>query len=236
MYCSPRPTLPRPNSQPAGSWAGSSVPGVGELPWRTGIGRFRQRLMMRWAAAVARGRWWGRKGTPEQGDPWWHNPSGRERRWWHRGAVEGTSKVVKGRRRRGPKRLSAVAQRRRARRWSGAMQRWWSGWRRKKGGCSTVVCSSYSCNRRWTMAAWQRERWAGKRRRRQSCGCEQSSGNHCPKVGAHGWAPLSGQWGWQVGPRSFIFFQFIQNQFKLVKSKWMPYLGPKIPNCCMRLD
>jgi hypothetical protein len=32
-----------------------------------------------------------------------------------------------------------------------------------------------------------------------------------------------------------VFFQFIQNWLKLVKSKWMPYLAPKIANVCMKL-
>jgi hypothetical protein len=37
-------------------------------------------------------------------------------------------------------------------------------------------------------------------------------------------------------PRGFTFFQFTQNWFKLVKSKWMPYRALKFPNFCMRLD
>jgi hypothetical protein len=37
-------------------------------------------------------------------------------------------------------------------------------------------------------------------------------------------------------PRGFIFFQFIQNYLKLVKSKWMPYRALKFPNFCMMLD
>jgi hypothetical protein len=32
-----------------------------------------------------------------------------------------------------------------------------------------------------------------------------------------------------------FFFQFMQNWLKLVKSKWVPYLTPKIRHFCMTL-
>jgi hypothetical protein len=68
-----------------------------------GAGRFRQRPVMRWAVAVARGRRWrvgliwvvrGGRGSPERGVPWWRKPSSGERRWWSRGAAEGVGKGV----------------------------------------------------------------------------------------------------------------------------------------------
>jgi hypothetical protein len=39
---------------------------------------------------------WGGGGSPEQGVPQWCKPSGGERRWWSRGAGEGTGKWVEG--------------------------------------------------------------------------------------------------------------------------------------------
>jgi hypothetical protein len=38
----------------------------------------------------------GGRGSPEQGVPWQCKPSGGERRWWSRGATEGTGKGVEG--------------------------------------------------------------------------------------------------------------------------------------------
>jgi hypothetical protein len=38
----------------------------------------------------------GGRGSPEQGVPQWHKPSGGEQRWWRRGAAEGTGKGVEG--------------------------------------------------------------------------------------------------------------------------------------------
>jgi hypothetical protein len=89
VHCSPGPTLARPNSLLGGSGAGSRLPGAGELPWRTGAGgtgRFQQRSVMRWSAAVARGRQrlrelvWGVRGgtgSTEQGVPWRCTSAGR---------------------------------------------------------------------------------------------------------------------------------------------------------------
>jgi hypothetical protein len=37
-------------------------------------------------------------------------------------------------------------------------------------------------------------------------------------------------------PHGLLFFQNFQNQFKLVNSKKMPSITPKIPKFCMRLD
>jgi hypothetical protein len=36
-------------------------------------------------------------------------------------------------------------------------------------------------------------------------------------------------------PRSFLFFQFIQNWLSFKNSKWVPHLAPKISNFCMQL-
>jgi hypothetical protein len=38
-----------------------------------------------------------------------------------------------------------------------------------------------------------------------------------------------------VGPSGFRFFQFIQNWLNFKKSKFVPYIAPKIPNFCMCL-
>jgi hypothetical protein len=37
-------------------------------------------------------------------------------------------------------------------------------------------------------------------------------------------------------PHSLIFFQIIQNWFKLVKSKWMSYIAKQIPKFYTMLD
>jgi hypothetical protein len=123
-----------------------------------GAARFRQQPVMRWAAAVARGRRWrmgliwrvqGRRGSLEQGVPWWCKPSGGERQWWHGGAAEATGMGVEGGDGglgEGPKQRFTVAQRRQA-------QLRWSGGGGRKGLLQRWGCSLYSRQRRLAMAA-----------------------------------------------------------------------------------
>jgi hypothetical protein len=101
--------------------------------------------------------------------------------------------------------------------------------------------------RRAERAGWREGGAGGKRK---------TSARRAPFIAGRGvgqWRRGGGNGGWEMAgarsrrrysdsangrqaPHNLIFFQIIQNWFKFIISKWMPYLAPKILKLCMRPD
>jgi hypothetical protein len=62
---------------------------------------------------------------------------------------------------------------------------------------------------------------------------QQSGDSRCPNAGGMVGRLCSDRVTDRWVPHIFRFFQFIQNRLNLIKSKWVPYLAPQIPDSCM---
>jgi hypothetical protein len=81
------------------------------------------------------------------------------------------------------------------------------------------ACSSYSHDKQWTMVTRRRERWTGEQRRRHGLDAGMRSRHHRSNRATD-----------RRVPRGFTFFQIIKNRLKFVKSKYVSYVGSKIPS------
>jgi hypothetical protein len=154
---------------------------------------------------------------PEQGSPAGAERLGKEYSavrclGWVEAVEEGMERAVRG----GSATMSTTV-------FGAAHEQWSNGGGRKRGAP------------RWG-APFIATRGSGtKVARRRSLGWQNGGGSRSLDVVGMVWAPMSGQWGWRVGPTRFHIFPNYPNWLKFTKSKRLPYLATKNPNFCMGL-